>query len=97
MDIDDAITEYALFIQLVKNEGTPDITKFSENVLRKHNHMFQTISKLINIVIVLYVTSLPYERGFGAPQIQIKSRYGKSFNFFRGKIQCLCNIVFSQE
>lgn len=59
LHIDDAIIEYTLFMQVVKIENTPKITKFSEIFLREPE--FLIISKVISIALVLSVLYLVKE------------------------------------
>lgn len=62
MDIDDAITKYTLFMEVVENEGTSNAAKFSEIFLREY--AFLIISIIVNVMFVLSDTSLPCERRF---------------------------------
>lgn len=62
MDIDDAITEYILLMQNVKNKRKFNIDKLSANFLRKHNtiHVFNNFQNY-KCYVVLSVTNLPYD------------------------------------
>lgn len=79
MNIDDVIAEYALYKQVVKNENVTNFEKFCEKFLRENNETFPTISRIIQVGLVMPVTSVPCERGFST-QNRIKSKFRNSLN-----------------